>query len=250
MGINAALEAAKRGLKVVILEAYRLGGRARIDELPLEGMNIPLSHHVKKLIEELKQYKVQILENTVLAGVFEDAVLAYNFSKPAPVTYLVNAKAWVLATGSIELPGIYENNDLPGTIDATTLLLLVNEYDFEFNRALLLGLTPFSTRIVKQLAPKGIRFTIAVKRDSPYYSLVNEIRELENIGIIDDVEEIVAKGGEKVKEAMIKRLNGKEHRVATDLIAFGALENPDLKIPNQFGCRIIYVNGLGFVPIS
>jgi len=251
-GLSAAIETSKRGLKTILIDDQPdLGGKARFDNSQPLGFDKPLSEFVRDLINEAKKNNVTFLSNTVLNGFWEDGVTAYKIVEPAGgKIYLINAKMFIMATGSIELPCIYENNDLPGTITASTALRLVNEYDVNIGEnVVIIGVTDYSVRVASQLVDKGTNVTMITKYDSLDIQAENErILNKKGIEVIKNVKKLKAQGKDKVESIVIATEN-EIRTIDVDMVIFGALENSNFKLPAQAGIEVVYVNKIGFVPI-
>lgn len=251
-GLSAAIETSKKGLKTVLIDDQpKLGGRSRFDNWQPDGLDKSLSEIVRDLEKEINSLGVEIYKNTVLIGFWEDAVTAYKLKEPVGgKLYLLDAKAYILATGSLELPCLYENNDLPGTITASAALRLVNEYNVQLGgNVAIIGFNDYSVRIAKQMADKGIKVTIITKEES--LEIGEDLKAIvENAGIkvINGVKHLKAIGGKSVEKLTIKTKEG-SRELKVDYVVFAELENSNIKLPGQAGIKIIYIDKLGFVPV-
>ncbi len=117
-GIAAALQAARTGGRVILCdEDFILGGRAVGESLSLAGQ-----------IAELRHYpELKILHRTTVFGVYDGGTygaierVADHVLKPAPQQprqryWKIIAKSSVLASGAIERPLVFGNNDRPGVM--------------------------------------------------------------------------------------------------------------------------------------
>lgn len=124
-GLSAALEAARGGLEVVLIDEHpQLGGAlnyARFDAAGERG---------RALGAELRGAVAAERGITVLTGAVCTGWFADNFLAIVHGTRLLKlrSRAVVMATGSIEQPIVFRNNDLPGVMQGSALQRLVKLY--------------------------------------------------------------------------------------------------------------------------
>ncbi|MCA9929288.1 MAG: FAD-dependent oxidoreductase, partial [Anaerolineales bacterium] len=118
-GLSAALAAAEAGAQVLLFEeAPYLGGHWRysgermdeLDELVTAVTNHPNTH---------------TFTNTLVTSWFEDHWLAAVCGK---MLYKVRGKATVFATGALDQPILFDNNDLPGVMLGSAAMRLLHLY--------------------------------------------------------------------------------------------------------------------------
>ncbi len=252
-GLSAALETVRKGLKTILIDdQIALGGRARFDYYKPYGFKSPLNEFVKELIKEVENSEIQVLTSTVLNGFWEDGVVAYKINEPGGgKLYYLDSKLFILATGSLELPSIFENNDLPGIITPSTALRLVNEYNVDIGESVaLIGLTDYSARVAVQLADRGMKVVI-LTRESPFSDLLPDtVEELKkrNLDFIEKVREVRALGKDRVKLLVVETSNG-ERKISVNTVLHGALENSNFKLAAQAGVEIKFFPKLGYIPV-
>ena len=129
-GITAARAAINSGLKVLIVEQNDYwGGRASIDNVNIDG---ELSvNWVEKQIHKLsKADNFELKLNTMAAGVYDHGyvLLHENLIDEANQEALLRQRLWrvrakqiVTATGAIERPLSFANNDIPGVMLAASV---------------------------------------------------------------------------------------------------------------------------------
>ncbi len=118
-GLSAALEAAAAGARVgLVEEAFRLGGTGPWGERGEESVHgLAAAAH--------RSPGVTVFPATVAAGYYSDHWLA--LAEPNRMTKM-RAKAVVFATGVIEQPAVFRNNDLPGVLLASGAWRLLRRY--------------------------------------------------------------------------------------------------------------------------
>ncbi len=124
-GMSAALEAAKAGGEVILIdENARLGGAldyARFDAAGVRGAQLS-----RELAEQVAaQDNITVLDQATCTGWFADTWLAVvrgnRFTK-------LRAKQAVLAGGVVEQPMVFRNNDLPGVLLGSAAQRLIRLY--------------------------------------------------------------------------------------------------------------------------
>ena len=240
-GLSAAIEARKYGLDVLqIDDGVELGGEMLCDELEPPGISEPGCVFARNLRKKALELGVKVLTKTTFVGFFEDAVFAFS---PYPLgggtSYIISAKAYVVATGAVDLPCIFANNDLPGIIDASSALRMLNIHGVVAGKNVaILGATERGLRLAEHLKKHAVNTIILDKSKGG----------AGKNAIINGVKEIVAIGKDRVEALEVKR-EDEELRLNVDCVVCAVSTNPDIKISAQAGAKIAYVNGLGFVPI-
>lgn len=123
-GLAAARTASESGLQVILVDDHAIAGGClyRRGE-SIEGL-APV-HWVTEQLDAIKSAGGQVLNNTTAIGVYDHALVALAENRGfavAPRLWRVRPKQTVLATGAIEQPLTFVNNDLPGifSVDAAT----------------------------------------------------------------------------------------------------------------------------------
>ena len=124
-GINAALEAAKYGAAVTLIDdAATLGGAlnyARFQREPdeIESLRDDLVGKVARC------ENIRVLNGATCSGWFTDNWLSINVSQRL---YKLRAKHVIACTGSVEQAMVFRNNDLPGVLPASAVQRLLRLY--------------------------------------------------------------------------------------------------------------------------
>ncbi len=234
-GISAALALAEQGKKVIIADEHsRLGGMARFDPEQTQW----LDEQLQKL-DQLDD--VIVMPATTVFGAYDDGAYgaveqlrnSNNFSPRLRYWRITAAKA-VYATGALERPLVFGNNDLPGVMLAYALKAYVNYY----------GVIP------------GQNITIFANNDS-VYSLAKDLDQLEcNVTIVDSRAEhelaekvrqlgvqvycnamvIDARGWQRVEKVVIQQ-QGLEFDQSCDILAMSGGWTPTLHLQSHRGSK-------------
>jgi sarcosine oxidase subunit alpha len=119
-GLSAALAAAAAGARVALVEeSFRLGGSGT-------GLHDGTQVFTRALLDAVHESPaITVFRSTVAAGYYADHWLA--LAEPQRLTKM-RARAVVFATGVIEQPAVFRNNDLPGVMLASGAWRLLSRY--------------------------------------------------------------------------------------------------------------------------
>ena len=138
-GLRAALEAGRRGERVIVAdEDFRFGGRCLAESVPVEGLSG--AQWVNQILQALAGLpEVVLMPRTTVFGAYDSGVygalerVSDHLPKPLPGQprqrlWRIIAKRTVLATGSIERPLVFGDNDRPGVMLAGAVRTYLNRY--------------------------------------------------------------------------------------------------------------------------
>ncbi|WP_144110236.1 sarcosine oxidase subunit alpha family protein [Paraburkholderia sp. BCC1886] len=139
-GLVAALSAATSGLRVILADdADQFGGSLLGERFEVNG--VPASVWVRKTLETLRKMpNVRLLPRTNVCGYYEHNVVAAqervtNHLGPAGQAGRLRERLWkirarevILATGALERPLVFANNDRPGIMLASAVRTYLNQY--------------------------------------------------------------------------------------------------------------------------
>ena len=267
-GLAAALAAARAGARVLIAdEQNELGGQLLGHREHIDAR--PGTEWVNEVGAELAAHdNVRVLTRTTVFGYY-----SHNFlgllercsdhlppgSGPGPRQRLwrVRANQVVLATGAIERPLVFSNNDRPGVMLASAVSLYVNRY----------AVTPGSRTVVFtnndsayatafDLTDVGATVAAVVDvRHEPGNQLMTAARE-RNIQVIPghvvvDVNGVTGVNGIQLMKlsASGESVEGPPHHLSADLLAVSGGWSPAVHLHSQSGGRTRFDTGLAcFVP--
>jgi sarcosine oxidase, subunit alpha len=131
-GFAAALAAARQGKRVLLVEEQSdLGGSLRHRAVVIDG--VPGADWVGHCETALREAGVQVLRRSTALGLYDHNVLTI-VQKDVPASpngeriWLVRAGRIVVATGAIERPLLFANNDRPGAMLADAALVYLRRY--------------------------------------------------------------------------------------------------------------------------
>ncbi|MCW4014187.1 MAG: 2Fe-2S iron-sulfur cluster-binding protein, partial [Candidatus Bathyarchaeota archaeon] len=162
-GLMGALEAAKRGVDVTIVDDKDMLGGQLVKQTHTffsdvkyaagkRGFNLG-----KSMVEEIEEMdNVKVLTNTTAVGYYpsENRMLLVG---PEQTSVKIKAEKYLVATGAYEKNLVFENNDLPGVYGAGGVQTLLNVYGIKpGNRGLIIGTGNVALMVAYHLIQAGI----------------------------------------------------------------------------------------------
>ncbi len=136
-GMSAALSAAEGGAEVILIdEGAELGGSLSYARFDAAGKQATATR-ADLVAATAAKPMIRVLTDAVCTGLFADNWLPVIRGNRL---YKLRAKSVVVATGSLEQPSVFRNNDLPGVMFASAAQRLVRLYGVKpGNRAVMLA---------------------------------------------------------------------------------------------------------------
>ncbi len=193
-GIQATLAAGKVGARVMLVDEKNVfGGSLLSDNVEING--ISTQEWIDQQLNELRKLEnVTLLNRTTLTGYYDynflvanqrvNEHLGSNQSGNAPKERLwkIRAKQVVLATGAIERPLVFADNDRPGVMLANAIRTYIHRF----------GVLP------------GKEITILTNNDSAYYTALDATEAGAKVVIVDIRHNPGGELFEKAEQAGIK----------------------------------------------
>ena len=268
-GLAAALTAGRAGARVILAdERAEFGGSLLASKLRLNGG--AAADWAAQAVAELGALgEVTLLRRSTVFGYYDHNFLtilerrtdhlglvaapqegdpttgAAPMKKARQRLHRVRAKQVVLATGALERPLVFANNDLPGVMLASALSTYVNGYGVAPGRRLLLCTAndhAYHAALDWRRAGREVAAVVDV-RPNPQGALVKEALA-SGIKVIGGHGLIEALGGRRVQGALIApldaaglRLAGPGQRMDCDLIACSGGWSPAIHLSSQAGAK-------------
>jgi sarcosine oxidase subunit alpha len=164
-GLQAALTAAEAGIRVALFDEHReLGGHIRFThDAETNAFTDPPSN-------------LHIYRKTTVVGWWEDHWLA---AVSENCLFKIRARSVIVATGAIEQPSIFENNDLPGVMLGSGIQNLVNLFGVKpGENAIIVTANDQGWQLAADLIAADIN-VVAIVEERPAFSnsLVKTMRE-------------------------------------------------------------------------
>ena len=252
-GLSAVRAAASAGARVTLIEQdFLFGGR-----LLSEPANGPAAAWLDSIIADVSNMGgVNLMPATTAFGVYDGNMLGLIQRPAAPLARgearqtftMLRAGAIVFATGAIERPLIFPNNDRPGVMLASAARTYLNRFAvLPGKRILIATSTDSAYQTGFDLAEAGAKVVVADLRSEIPTGLMADIERL-GIELHSKTEIIGAKGRLAVKGASLR---GAEctWNLACDLICMSGGWTPTVHLTSHLGIKPVYRDEIdGFVP--
>lgn len=241
-GMQAALAAAREGLRVVLLERRPwLGGVFEYRE--------PLHERARRLAEEVAAAgNVRTFRSTALLGIYNDhlvtACQAGGDDDPFVERYVeVRAASVVVATGAIERPLLFENNERPGVMQPGCAQRLARTYGLlPGKRAAFSVGHDLGLACAADLADLGLEVACVadLRQDGQDESLVQAIAD-RGVPLLRGWVAAEAKGRRVVDAVVLRSLSdGASKKVPCDVLVASAGLTPLVGPVTMAGGRLAY----------
>lgn len=253
-GLAAALTAGRSGARVVLAEQDSAFGGSL-----LSGADAEHEAWRTACVDELKSLaNVDAMTRTTVQGLYDGnlAVLVENRShlrpdakkgQPRMVLTQLRAKSIVMATGAIERPLVFSNNDRPGVMLASALRSYVNRYAVSpEKRAVIVTNNDTAYDAALDLASVGVAVTVVDHRASVAPEILARVGA-EGIAIFPGSGVADVEGSKAVKAVKL----GGAHAVTIECDALGMAGgwSPVVHLSSHGGIKPKYDESVaGFVP--
>ena len=178
-GLSAALTAAEAGADVVLIEQEpELGGSLNYARFDVDT-NLAQAKR-NKLVQEIEKHpRIEVLKDAVCNAWFADNWLPVIQGNRL---YKLRAKELILASGKMEQPVVFHNNDLPGVLLSSAVQRLLRLY----------GVRPGQRAVVVTANDDGYATTLDLLESGTEVIAIADLRESPNVSPL--FERVRAKG--------------------------------------------------------
>jgi sarcosine oxidase subunit alpha len=226
-GIAAAAGAAREGASVILVQASDdVGGSVRSD-----------SARITELTGDLG---VRIFRNTIATGVFGDKIvlavqdLGWDANGPQRCLLRIRARSLIVATGSLEQPMVFDNNDRPGVMLAGAVEIYLERYAVRPGHRVVLVTnndSPYEY-LVRWRAAGMVLPAIIDSRSTP--GRVAEAAAAEShVPLIASPSSLSVSGRSEVRGIDIRHSSGAKRTIPCDLVATSAGWVPSVHLYSQ-----------------
>ena len=236
-GLSAALRAAELGADVVLCdEDVEPGGRLLVEEGPAR---------MRELAGRARAAGVEILMRGSALGHYDGLVPVWQ----GDTLHQVRSRVQVTASGAIEQPLVFPENDLPGVMLAGGAWRLGALYALApGSNAVLAGVGDETLRTALALHGLGVRVAaVADLREDAAETPGGALLAAAGIPVLAGMTVVAAGGGAGVERASIARIEpdgravrGSEHELECDLLAISGGTVPATSLLMQAGARAAY----------
>ncbi len=257
-GIAAAIAAGRSGARVVLVEQdFELGG-----SLLSEPADSPAEAWRKARLAELEgMANVRIMRRTSAQGLYDGSTVALleqrEHLRPDPakgearqIVTTMQAKAIVFATGSVERPLVFGDNDRPGIMLASAVRTYLNRFAIApGKRAVIVTDNDSAYRTAFDLAANGVAVTIAELR-STVAEKIGTACSRGGIEILHGMAVSQVTGSRAVNEVELTPLaTGIAQRRPCDILCMSGGWSPAVHLTSHTGIKPVYRPDIAaFVP--
>ncbi|HMA10747.1 MAG TPA: FAD-dependent oxidoreductase [Steroidobacteraceae bacterium] len=238
-GLNAALAAARHGATRVVLvdENGEPGGCAP------HGADAAARESLQRLIAEVRGTPaIRVLSGCSVVGCYSDHELVVSeHSRVDGGVLLLRARAVVLATGAIEQPAVFSNNDLPGILLGSAAQRLLHRHAVAPGRdVVILGANSDSIELAMDLTAAGVKVrALLVPAGSPLRAddgLRGSLRE-RGVELIEGITRLAARAADGVLAGVSFAGAAGPGRLDCDALLLSVGFSPAQQLALQAGAR-------------
>lgn len=254
-GLSAAIAAAGAGAKVVLVDDQpSLGGHLRFDpsrHADVPGLKAGTGPELAAQLAEAVRAssRIQVIAGTVF-GVYQDNLVAV-LTRDSVIK--LRAKRLIVATGSNEVPHVFENNDLPGVMLSTAAVRLAYLYGVKPGRKAVVACgDDYGYRAALALQGAGVKIAAVVDARGGFPASMSEAQALRDSGVrvLNGYVVIRAEGPKHLSAVSLCHLREgvpltEELRLDCDLLATSGAFEPAAGLLHQSGARFAFDEALG-----
>jgi glycine cleavage system aminomethyltransferase T/NADPH-dependent 2,4-dienoyl-CoA reductase/sulfur reductase-like enzyme len=242
-GLIAARDAARAGKRVILVEQdAELAPSLLRDPQEIEGK--PGRIWADEIAAEISSSGSRVLTRTSASGLWDDnfICLSEKLVEPgqAPVNgfaqryWHVRADEVVLATGAIERPLTFANNDLPGVMLSQAVRTYVNRFGVVPGRKVIVATTnDDGYRTAQALREAGADVKVLDSRAAP-------AGQDSGFAVFNAASPVSARGGKRGVRGLVAVVDGAERTFACDLIAMAGGFTPVVHLHMQAGGKLAW----------
>ena len=247
-GLAAALKVARAGDDVLVVEQdVEQGGSLLYDSVKIDGQS-PDEWRAGAIAELQACDNVRMMLSATVVGYYDHNVLtihdrsaAYRHENAVETFWRVRAGRVVLATGAIEQPLMFGNNDLPGIMLAGSMHQYASRYAVHCGRRIV-GVVnnDLGWHSIVALHDAGVEIAAIIDmREVVNEPLIDRARQLDidvHVGAIP----ICARGSGAVRKLEYRDSSGRDKVIDCDAIAVSGGLNPTVHLYSQAGGKLRY----------
>jgi len=263
-GLSAALEAAKSGARVILIDEHDTPGGQLFKQIHKffgskeHKAGVRGIHIAKDLVEQVKQAGVNVLVDSAVWGVFPGFSVGVTIRDEYSIE--IRAPKIIVCTGAAENTILLEGSTLPGVIGAGAAQTLANIHMVRpGKRALMVGSGNVGLIVTYQLLQAGVDVVAVVEMLPDIGGYMVHASKIRRAGVPIYTSSTILKveGNETVERAVIAQLDENRKPIESsietldvDLVCLAVGLRPMSDICWMMGCEARNIGNLGgFVPV-
>jgi len=248
-GLSAALAAARAGARVVLCdEDFLLGGRLNADRHEINTMSG--SAWARQVVDELSSLPdVRILRRTTVFGAYDSgtfgALERVADHAPTPPAHQPRQRLWkiiakriVLATGAIERPIVFGDNDRPSVMMASAVRSYLNRFGVTVGRSIaLFTTTDDAWKTAFDLQDAGIDVPAIIDARSEVSPHLQATAKLMGVRTLLGSHVTGVHGAHGVRAVTVCDQRGQNIRLPADALAMSGGFSPSIALSTHLGAR-------------
>jgi len=262
-GLSAAIEAAKRGVRVLLVdENLHAGGQlfkqihkffgSKDHQAGIRGFDIAI-----ELLKKAREYNVEVWLNSPVVGLFKGKKIAIKklMKNDTEKIVIIQAKKIVIATGTSENAVRFKGWTLPGVMGAGAAQTMINIHRvLPGKKILMIGSGNVGLIVSYQLLQAGADVIAVIEALQKIGGYGVHASKISRAGVPIYISHTIleAKGQEVVEEAIIceidnrwRPIRGKEKTLKVDTIAIAAGLKPLIELAMICDCKCSFIPHLG-----
>lgn len=255
-GLAAALSAGRAGLRVILCdERADFGGSLRYDERMIDGR--PALDWAGKALGEISAMPdVTVLRRTTAYGVYDGNTVGLvervSDHVPTPAPFQVRQRMWtvraqkiILATGAIERPLVFPNNDKPGVMLASAARSYTRQYGVKLGeKGAVFTTNDDGYRAALAMREADMPVTVIDPRPDTG-SAIPDLARKAGVEILNGHVVTSVSGRLRVREVVAMESDGKTHkgtqkRISADVVAVSGGWTPTLHLASHAGAKAVW----------
>ena len=254
-GISAAIEAAKSGAKVTVVDEnaavggqlykqiHKFFGSAK-NSAGMRGFEI-----ARMLEKEARELGVEFWLNTVAYGIFKEGVGIVKDED----NFLVKAKKIIVAAGGIENTTAFPGSTLPGVMLAGAAQMLANVYRvLPGKRVIVVGSGNVGLIVAYQMLQAGAQVLAVIEKGEKIGGYGVHAEKIRTAGVPICTGTVIssATGGTSVEKVTTVDAEGHETEYDADTVIMAVGMSPMTELLWNAGCKFEFIGELGgYVPL-
>jgi sarcosine oxidase subunit alpha len=252
-GIAAALAAAEAGASVILADEQAEPGGSLLAETHVTIEGAAAWNWLADALRKLEAFdRVRVLRRTTVFGAYPDRMMGLverisdhlaepDANLPRERLWQVRAKEIVLASGAIERPLVFPDNDRPGIMLADSVATYLHRYAvMPGTRAVVVTTSDEAYVAAADLAGHGVRIERIVDVRETAGAGARHLAESAGIGVAPKATIVGTRGRHRVSAVDVSRADGGRESIACDVVLMSAGRQPTLHLFSQLRGKLAW----------